>query len=66
MRIAIVNDAWRPQVNGVGQTLTKTRDELEAFVERRSWTASTRQVESYLEPRTRATASAHPASRPLR
>jgi glycosyltransferase involved in cell wall biosynthesis len=31
MRIAIVTDAWKPQVNGVVQTLTKTRDELEAL-----------------------------------
>jgi glycosyltransferase involved in cell wall biosynthesis len=28
MRIAIVTDAWKPQVNGVVQTLGKTRDEL--------------------------------------
>ena len=28
MRIAIVTDAWQPQVNGVVQTLSKTRDEL--------------------------------------
>ncbi len=28
MRIAIVTDAWTPQVNGVVQTLSKTRDEL--------------------------------------
>lgn len=28
MRIAIVTDAWEPQVNGVVQTLRKTRDEL--------------------------------------
>ncbi len=28
MRIAIVTDAWAPQVNGVAQTLRKTRDEL--------------------------------------
>ncbi len=28
MRIAIVTDAWKPQVNGVVQTLQKTRDEL--------------------------------------
>jgi glycosyltransferase involved in cell wall biosynthesis len=28
MRIAIVTDAWKPQVNGVVQTLSKTRDEL--------------------------------------
>jgi len=31
MRIAIVTDAWRPQVNGVVQTLTKTREELQAL-----------------------------------
>jgi glycosyltransferase involved in cell wall biosynthesis len=30
MRIAIVTDAWKPQVNGVVQTLSKTRDELVA------------------------------------
>ena len=28
MRIAIVTDAWKPQVNGVVQTLTKTSEEL--------------------------------------
>lgn len=28
MRIAIVTDAWKPQVNGVVQTLSKTRGEL--------------------------------------
>jgi len=28
MRIAIVTDAWKPQVNGVVQTLSKTREEL--------------------------------------
>lgn len=28
MKIAIVTDAWKPQVNGVVQTLGKTRDEL--------------------------------------
>jgi hypothetical protein len=28
MRTAIVTDAWIPQVNGVVQTLSKTRDEL--------------------------------------
>jgi glycosyltransferase involved in cell wall biosynthesis len=28
MRIAIVTDAWAPQVNGVVQTLSRTRDEL--------------------------------------
>lgn len=28
MRIAIITDAWKPQVNGVVQTLTRTRDEL--------------------------------------
>ena len=31
MRIAIVTDAWNPQVNGVVQTLTRTREELEAL-----------------------------------
>ena len=31
MRIAIVTDAWKPLVNGVVQTLSKTRDELEAL-----------------------------------
>jgi glycosyltransferase involved in cell wall biosynthesis len=31
MRIAIVTDAWKPQVNGVVQTLARTRDELEAL-----------------------------------
>jgi len=31
MRIAIVTDAWKPQVNGVVQTLTKTREELQAL-----------------------------------
>jgi glycosyltransferase involved in cell wall biosynthesis len=31
MRIAIVTDAWKPQVNGVVQTLARTRDELEAM-----------------------------------
>ena len=31
MRIAIVTDAWKPQVNGVVQTLSKTRDELKAL-----------------------------------
>jgi glycosyltransferase involved in cell wall biosynthesis len=31
MRIAIVTDAWKPQVNGVVQTLSKTRDELRAM-----------------------------------
>ena len=30
MRIAIITDAWRPQVNGVVTTLGRTRDELEA------------------------------------
>lgn len=30
MRIAIVTDAWKPQVNGVVQTLSKTRDNLAA------------------------------------
>lgn len=29
MKIAIITDAWKPQVNGVVQTLGKTRDELE-------------------------------------
>ena len=29
MRIAIVTDAWKPQVNGVVQTLTKTSEELQ-------------------------------------
>jgi glycosyltransferase involved in cell wall biosynthesis len=28
MRIAIVTDAWQPQVNGVVRTLSRTRDEL--------------------------------------
>ncbi len=31
MRIAIVTDAWTPQVNGVVRTLTATRRELEAM-----------------------------------
>ena len=31
MRIAIVTDAWNPQVNGVVRTLTQTRAELEAL-----------------------------------
>jgi glycosyltransferase involved in cell wall biosynthesis len=31
MRIAIVTDAWKPQVNGVVQTLSRTRDELLAL-----------------------------------
>ena len=31
MRIAIVTDAWKPQVNGVVQTLSQTRDELKAM-----------------------------------
>lgn len=31
MRIAIVTDAWWPQVNGVVRTLTQTRRELEAM-----------------------------------
>lgn len=31
MRIAIVTDAWWPQVNGVVRTLTQTRRELEAL-----------------------------------
>ncbi|MBI3506307.1 MAG: glycosyltransferase family 1 protein [Proteobacteria bacterium] len=30
MRIALVTDAWRPQVNGVVRTLTETKRELEA------------------------------------
>ena len=30
LRIAIVTDAWRPQVNGVVRTLTETKRELEA------------------------------------
>ena len=30
MRIAIVTDAWEPQVNGVVQTLTRTRENLES------------------------------------
>ena len=30
MRIALVTDAWAPQVNGVVRTLTAVRDELEA------------------------------------
>ena len=29
MRIAIVTDAWQPQVNGVVTTLGRTRDGLE-------------------------------------
>jgi glycosyltransferase involved in cell wall biosynthesis len=28
MKIAIITDAWKPQVNGVVRTLSKTRDEL--------------------------------------
>ncbi len=31
MRIAIVTDAWKPQINGVVQTLSQTRDELVAM-----------------------------------
>ena len=31
MKIAIVTDAWHPQVNGVVRTLTKTREGLEAL-----------------------------------
>jgi glycosyltransferase involved in cell wall biosynthesis len=31
MRIAIVTDAWAPQVNGVVQTLSRTRDQLIAM-----------------------------------
>ncbi|MGB5630647.1 MAG: glycosyltransferase [Woeseiaceae bacterium] len=31
MHIAIVTDAWIPQVNGVVQTLARTRDELIRF-----------------------------------
>jgi glycosyltransferase involved in cell wall biosynthesis len=31
MRVCIVTDAWRPQVNGVVRTLTETRRELEAL-----------------------------------
>ncbi len=31
MRICIVTDAWRPQVNGVVRTLTETKRELEAL-----------------------------------
>jgi len=31
MRIAIVTDAWNPQVNGVVRTLTQTKGELEAM-----------------------------------
>ena len=31
MRIALVTDAWAPQVNGVVRTLTETRDRLEAM-----------------------------------
>ena len=29
--IAIVTDAWHPQVNGVVRTLSRTREELEAL-----------------------------------
>ena len=31
MRIALVSDAWRPQLNGVVRTLTKTTTELQAL-----------------------------------
>ena len=31
MKIAIVTDAWHPQINGVVRTLTKTREGLEAL-----------------------------------
>ena len=31
MKIAIVTDAWYPQINGVVRTLTKTREGLEAL-----------------------------------
>ena len=31
MKIAIVTDAWHPQVNGVVRTLTKTQEGLEAI-----------------------------------
>ena len=31
MRILIVTDAWKPQVNGVVRTLTETIRELEGF-----------------------------------
>lgn len=31
MKLAIVTDAWRPQVNGVVAALTRTRECLEAF-----------------------------------
>ena len=31
MKIAIVTDAWFPQINGVVRTLTKTREGLEAL-----------------------------------
>jgi glycosyltransferase involved in cell wall biosynthesis len=31
MRIALISDAWRPQMNGVVRTLTKTAAELEAL-----------------------------------
>ena len=37
-------------------------DECRAFVEDRSWRRSTLQLESYLAPRTRATAAAQPDS----
>ena len=29
MKIAIVTDAWYPQINGVVRTLTKTKEELQ-------------------------------------
>ncbi|HLF11950.1 MAG TPA: glycosyltransferase, partial [Gammaproteobacteria bacterium] len=31
MKIAIVTDAWRPQVNGVVTTLTRTQEALQRF-----------------------------------
>ena len=48
------------------QALQLDRADCRAFVERRSWRESTAQFETYLEPRTRATASAQPVSRLLR
>ena len=48
------------------QALQLDRADCRAFVERRSWRESTAQFETYLAPRTRATASAQPASRLLR
>lgn len=48
------------------QALKLDRADCRAFVERRSWRESTAQFETYLAPRTRATASAQPASRLLR